>query len=76
MDGMRAVENLADIAIQVASLVTLNAGIAVSVDKVNITIADVDAELELQVRLGEFLFESRRAVGEVFTDNAQAILST
>ena len=53
---MRAVENLADIAIQVASLVTLNAGIAVSVDKVNITIADVDAELELQVRLGEFLF--------------------
>lgn len=38
---------------QVASLVTLNAGVAVSIEKVNITIADVDAELELVVRLGK-----------------------
>lgn len=32
---------------------TLNAGVAVSIEKVNITIADVDAELELVVRLGK-----------------------
>lgn len=37
---------------KVANLVTLNAGVQVSVQKVNITIADVDAELELVVRLG------------------------
>lgn len=37
---------------KVASLVTLNAGVAVSVQKVNITIADVSANLELTVRLG------------------------
>ncbi|KAL9055734.1 MAG: hypothetical protein Q9162_003370 [Coniocarpon cinnabarinum] len=40
---------------QIASLVTLNAGVSVSVSKVNITIADVDAELELIVRLGNLV---------------------
>jgi hypothetical protein len=40
---------------QVAGLVTLNAGIAVSIQKVNITIADVDAQLELKVRLGHLV---------------------
>ena len=39
----------------VASLVTINAGVAVSVQKVNITIADVEAELELVVRLGHLV---------------------
>ena len=39
--------------VQVASLVTLNAGVAVSIEKVNIAIAEVDAQLELVVRLGE-----------------------
>ena len=36
----------------VASLVTINAGVAVSVQKINLTIVDVEAELELIVRLG------------------------
>lgn len=36
---------------QVASLVTLNAGVAVSIQEVNLTISDVEAELELVVRL-------------------------
>jgi len=36
----------------VASLVQINAGVQVSVQKVNLTIVDVDAELELIVRLG------------------------
>jgi hypothetical protein len=40
---------------QVASLVTINAGVAISVQKVNITITDVDAELELIVRLGHLV---------------------
>jgi hypothetical protein len=40
---------------QVASLVTINAGVAVSVQKVNITIADVDASLDLTVRLGHLV---------------------
>lgn len=39
---------------KVANLVQLNAGVQVSVEKVNITIAEVDAEVELVVRLGEF----------------------
>ena len=39
----------------VASLVTINAGVAVSIQKVNITIANVDAELELVVRLGNLV---------------------
>ena len=52
------VENLqADINLnaQVAGLVTINAGVAVSVQKVNITIEDVDAQLELIVRLGHLV---------------------
>jgi hypothetical protein len=32
--------------------VTINAGVEVAVSKVNITIADVEAELELIIRLG------------------------
>ncbi len=39
----------------VASLVTINAGVAVSITKVNITITDVDAQLELIVRLGNLV---------------------
>jgi hypothetical protein len=39
----------------VASLVTINAGVAVSITKVNITISDVDAQLELIVRLGHLV---------------------
>jgi hypothetical protein len=38
---------------QVANLVKLNAGVQVNIEKVNITIAEVDAEVELVVRLGE-----------------------
>lgn len=37
---------------KVANLVQLNAGVQVSVEKVNITIAEVDAEVELVIRLG------------------------
>lgn len=40
---------------QVASLVTLNAGVKLSIQKVNITIADVSAELDLVVRLGHLV---------------------
>ncbi|KAK6425387.1 hypothetical protein LTR95_016259 [Oleoguttula sp. CCFEE 5521] len=40
---------------QVANLVTLNAGVSVGIQKVNITIADVDAKLELVVRLGNLV---------------------
>ncbi|KAK5684211.1 hypothetical protein LTS10_004075 [Elasticomyces elasticus] len=36
----------------VAQLVSINAGVQLSITKVNLTIADVDAELELIVRLG------------------------
>jgi hypothetical protein len=39
----------------VASLVTVNAGVALSVQKVNLTISDVGAELELIVRLGHLV---------------------
>jgi hypothetical protein len=39
----------------VASLVSINAGIAVSIQRVNLTIADVQAELELVVRLGHLV---------------------
>ncbi|KAI1497524.1 hypothetical protein F5X99DRAFT_396626 [Biscogniauxia marginata] len=41
-----------NLAAQVANLVELNAGIQVGVEKVNITIADVDAQLDLIIRLG------------------------
>jgi len=40
---------------RVAGLVTLNAGVAVSIQKVNLTIVDVDAQLELIVRLGHLV---------------------
>jgi len=37
----------------VAQLVQINAGVQIGIQKVNITIADVDAQLELVVRLGK-----------------------
>lgn len=40
---------------QVANLVTINAGVMVSIETVNLTIADVDAQLELVVRLGHLV---------------------
>jgi hypothetical protein len=40
---------------KVAGLVTVNAGVQVSVEKINITIADVDVKLELIVRLGHLV---------------------
>jgi hypothetical protein len=39
----------------VASLVSINAGVALSIKEVNLTIADVDAELDLVVRLGHLV---------------------
>ncbi|KAH8599985.1 hypothetical protein B0O99DRAFT_590405 [Bisporella sp. PMI_857] len=39
----------------VAGLVNINAGVAVSIEKVNLTIVDVGAELELTVRLGNLV---------------------
>jgi len=39
----------------VAQLVTINAGVQVSIQKVNLTIANVDAQLELIVRLGHLV---------------------
>ncbi|KAH0336372.1 hypothetical protein KCU81_g8577, partial [Aureobasidium melanogenum] len=47
---------------KVANLVQLNAGVQVAVEKVNITIAEVDAEVELVVRLGHLV----DIVGRVF----------
>ena len=52
------VENLqADINLnaQVAGLVTINAGVAVSIREVNLTIVDVEAQLDLIVRLGHLV---------------------
>lgn len=43
---------------KVANLVQLNAGVQVAVEKVNITIAEVDAEVELVVRLGKSTLNS------------------
>jgi hypothetical protein len=40
---------------KVAGLVQVNAGVQVAVEKVNITIADVDVNLELVVRLGHLV---------------------
>ena len=40
---------------QVANLVTINAGVALSVEKINVTIADVEVKLELIVRLGHLV---------------------
>lgn len=39
----------------VAGLVTLNAGVALSIQKVNLTIQNIDAQLELVVRLGNLV---------------------
>ncbi|KAG9559015.1 hypothetical protein KCU71_g3312, partial [Aureobasidium melanogenum] len=47
---------------KVANLVQLNAGVQVAIKKVNITIAEVDAEVELVVRLGHLV----DIVGRVF----------
>jgi hypothetical protein len=47
---------------KVAGLVQVNAGVQVAVEKVNITIADVDVNLELVVRLGNLV----SIVGRVF----------
>lgn len=52
VDNLQANLNLAA---NVASLVTVNAGVAVSVQKVNLTIVDVEAEVELIVRLGNLV---------------------
>ncbi|ETI24573.1 hypothetical protein G647_03942 [Cladophialophora carrionii CBS 160.54] len=52
VDDLRADINLNA---QVANLVTLNAGVAVSIQEVNLTISDVDANLELIVRLGHLV---------------------
>lgn len=52
------VENLQaqiNLAANVASLVNINAGVAVSIQTVNLTIADVEAELELIVRLNHLV---------------------
>jgi hypothetical protein len=52
------VDNLSadiNLAANVAQLVTINAGVQVSIQKVNLTIVDVDAELELIVRLGHLV---------------------
>ncbi|GAB7342738.1 hypothetical protein MBLNU457_g0885t1 [Dothideomycetes sp. NU457] len=59
------VENLsADLNLnaKVANLVQLNAGVQVSIQKVNLTISEVDAEVELVVRLGHLV----DTVGRVF----------
>ena len=40
---------------QVASLVTINAGVKVSIQELNLTIVDVQAELDLVVRLGHLV---------------------
>lgn len=52
MDNLQADINLNA---NVAQLVTINAGVQVSISKVNLTIADVDAELDLVVRLGNLV---------------------
>ena len=49
MDNLQADINLNA---KVANLVSINAGVAISVQKINLTISDVEAELELIVRLG------------------------
>ncbi|KAK7960594.1 hypothetical protein PG996_011238 [Apiospora saccharicola] len=52
VDDVRAEINLAA---EIAGLVEINAGVQVGIKKVNITIANVDAELELDVRLGNLV---------------------
>jgi hypothetical protein len=52
VDNLRADINLAA---EIANIVTLNVGVQVGIEKVNITIADVHAELELIIRLGKLV---------------------
>ncbi|KAK8117733.1 uncharacterized protein PG998_006014 [Apiospora kogelbergensis] len=52
VDNLQAEINLGA---QVASLVEINAGVQVGIKKVNITIADVDANLDLVIRLGNLV---------------------
>lgn len=52
VDNLNAEINLAA---QVASLVEVNAGVQVGIKKVNITIADVEANLDLIIRLGNLV---------------------
>lgn len=52
VDNLQADINLAA---TVASLVTINAGVQVSLQTLNLTISEVDAELELIVRLGNLV---------------------
>ncbi|KAI1384841.1 uncharacterized protein F4822DRAFT_374654 [Hypoxylon trugodes] len=52
VDNLNAEINLAA---QIANLVEINAGVQVGVTKVNITIADVDANLDLVIRLGNLV---------------------
>lgn len=52
VDNLRAEVNLAA---EVANLVSINVGVQVGITKVNITIADVKAELELVIRLGNLV---------------------
>ncbi|KAK0665480.1 hypothetical protein QBC41DRAFT_306114 [Cercophora samala] len=52
VDDLRADVNLNA---EIANLVSINVGVAVGVQKVNITIADVEAELELVIRLGHLV---------------------
>lgn len=52
VDNLRADINLNA---NVAGLVSINAGVAISIQKVNVTITDVEAQLELIVRLGHLV---------------------
>ena len=52
MDNLQADINLNA---NVAQLVQINAGVQVGITKVNLTIVDVDAELDLIVRLGNLV---------------------
>ncbi|KAF9775958.1 hypothetical protein IL306_005904 [Fusarium sp. DS 682] len=62
VDNLHADINLnADI----AKLVQINAGIQVGIEKVNITIADVEAELELVVRLGHLVEIVNRTLASI-----------
>lgn len=52
VDNLQAEINLGA---TVASLVEINAGVQIGITKVNITISDVEAELELVIRLGNLV---------------------
>ncbi|KAJ4391069.1 hypothetical protein N0V93_004683 [Gnomoniopsis smithogilvyi] len=49
----------------VASLVSINAGVQVGIQKVNITISDVEAELELIIRLGNLVDIVNRTISSL-----------